>query len=111
MTAPWPKDLAFARDARELRIVFDDGAEFTIPFELLRVESPSAEARGHGGADRPIIRGKQNVMVKDAKPVGRYAVRIVFDDGHASGLYSWTFLYELGKDKDARDKAYRERSK
>lgn len=110
MSAPWPKDLAFERGAKQLRIAFDDGAEFTIPFELLRVESPSAEARGHGGEKRPIIRGKEHVGVVDAKPVGRYAVRIAFDDGHDTGLYTWPFLYELGRDKDARDKAYRERS-
>jgi DUF971 family protein len=110
MTSAWPKDLAFDKSAKELRIAFDDGAAFAIPYELLRVESPSAEARGHGGQDRPIIRGKHNVSVTDAKPVGRYAVRIIFDDGHDSGLYSWAFLYELGRDRDKRDADYRARS-
>src|SRR5262245_19559626 len=110
MTTPWPTDLAFDRNARHLRIAFDDGVDFTIPFELLRVESPSAEARGHGGKDRPVILGKQNVGVSDAKPVGRYAVRIIFDDGHDTGLYSWSFLYELGRDKESRAADYRARS-
>jgi DUF971 family protein len=109
---PWPKDLSFEREARVLKISFDDGAAFEIPFELLRVESPSAEARGHGAAgdpDRPLILGKGLVNVVEAKPVGRYGVRIVFDDGHDTGLYSWDFLYELGRDAAVRFEHYRAR--
>ncbi len=93
---PWPIDLAFDRGARALRIAFDDGAAYSIPFETLRVESPSAEVRGHGGA-KTIVTGKQDVGVADALPVGRYAVRIVFDDGHETGIYTWDFLRELGE--------------
>lgn len=107
---PWPTDLVFERESKQLRIAFDDGAMFEIPLELLRVESPSAEARGHGGGvERPLIVGKARVGVVRAEPVGRYAVRIVFDDGHDTGLYSWDFLYELGRDKERFFKEYRAR--
>lgn len=105
---PWPTELVFDRAQRALMIAFDDSATFEIPFELLRVESPSAEARGHGG-DAPPVLGKAHVNVKDALAVGRYAVRIVFDDGHDSGLYSWDFLHDLGANKDARFSTYRTR--
>lgn len=106
---PWPTDLEFDRAARLLHIAFDDGAKFDIPFELLRVESPSAENKGHGGATRPPpVTGKANVGVRSADPVGRYAVRITFDDGHDTGLYSWDLLYELGRDRDALFARYRE---
>ncbi|MGE0597633.1 MAG: gamma-butyrobetaine hydroxylase-like domain-containing protein [Hyphomonadaceae bacterium] len=105
---PWPTDLVFDREAKALRIAFDDGAAFEIPFELLRVESPSAENKGHGGETPPPVKGKANVSVVRAEPVGRYAVRIVFDDGHDTGLYSWDLLRTLGEEKDARMRAYRE---
>lgn len=105
---PWPTDLAFDRAAKALHISFDDGAKFDIPFELLRVESPSAENKGHGGAAPPPVKGKAHVSVVRADPVGRYAVRIVFDDGHDSGLYSWDLLYKFGAEKDALMAAYRE---
>jgi DUF971 family protein len=108
---PWPTELVFARSARALRIAFDDGARFEIPFELLRVESPSAEVRGHGASPLPAIAGKEHVGVIEAAPVGRYAVRIGFDDGHDTGLYSWDFLYELGRDAEARMAAHRARVK
>lgn len=105
---PWPTDLVFDREAKLLRISFDDGAKFEIPFELLRVESPSAENKGHGGEAPPPVKGKANVGVIRAEPVGRYAVRIAFDDGHDTGLYSWDLLYELGRDKDEKLRVYRE---
>lgn len=107
---PWPTDLVFDRATRLLRATFDDGAHFEIPFELLRVESPSAEARGHGGQERPRIAGKEAVSIVEAQPVGRYAVRLVFDDGHDTGLYSWDLIYELGRDKDRYYREYRQRS-
>jgi DUF971 family protein len=107
--APWPTDLVFDSKAKLLRAAFDDGAAFEIPFELLRVESPSAENKGHGGATKPPpVTGKANVGVTRAEPVGRYAVRIVFDDGHDTGLYSWDLLYDLGRDRDERMALYRE---
>jgi DUF971 family protein len=110
MTAvrPWPTELVFDRAAKLLRISFDDGAAFDIPFELLRVESPSAENKGHGAAPPPPVKGKASVGVVRVDPVGRYAVRVAFDDGHDTGLYSWDLLYELGRDADARLRAYRE---
>ncbi len=104
---PWPTDLVFDRGAKRLRIRFDDGAKFEIPFELLRVESPSAESKGHGTAPLPPVKGKAAVGVVRAEPVGRYAVRIVFDDGHDTGLYAWDFLYDLGLNLDGRLRAYR----
>ena len=105
---PWPTSLTFDTKNDALHIAFDDGAAFDIPFVLLRVESPSAENKGHGGAKPPPVTGKHNVGITRAEPVGRYAVRIVFDDGHDTGLYSWDLLYELGRDKDAKLAAYRE---
>ena len=103
---PWPSDLTFNRAAKSLHIAFDDGAVFDIPFELLRVYSPSAEVRGHRESERKLVEGKSDVGVTRAEPVGRYAVRIVFDDGHDSGLYSWTLLYELGRDRDKKTNEY-----
>ncbi len=110
MTAsrPWPTELVFDRAAKLLRIGFDDGADFDIPFELLRIESPSAENKGHGDRAPPPVRGKANVGVVRAEPVGRYAVRIVFDDGHDTGLYSWDLLYDLGANKDEKLRLYRQ---
>lgn len=105
---PWPTDLTFDRQAKALRIAFDDGVRFDIPFELLRIESPSAENKGHGPNPLPPVSGKANVNVVRADAVGRYAVRISFDDGHDTGLYSWDLLYDLGRDKDERLRVYRE---
>lgn len=92
--ATWPKELVFRREAKMLHIDFEDGATVDIPFEKLRVESPSAEVQGHG--NKRVVTGKANVGVVDAKPVGRYAVRIIFDDGHDTGIFSWDYLRELG---------------
>jgi DUF971 family protein len=92
----WPTELVFQRADRRLRVAYDDGAVVTIPFETLRVESPSAEVQGHGPGEKRIVTGKANVGVVDAQPVGRYAVRIVFDDGHETGIYSWDYLRKLG---------------
>jgi DUF971 family protein len=108
MSAPWPTNLDFDSKAHALHISFDDGAKFDIPFELLRVESPSAENKGHGGKPPPPVKGKANIGVARAEPVGRYAVRIIFDDGHDTGLYSWDLLYDLGAHKDEKLRVYRE---
>jgi DUF971 family protein len=105
---PWPSELSFLTAGRTLNIVFDDGARFDIPFELLRVESPSAEVQGHGG-QKMLVRGKGDVGVRDALPVGRYAVRIVFDDGHDTGIYSWDYLRRLGEQRDEILADYRRR--
>ena len=108
ISRPWPTDLVFDREAKALMIAFDDGETFEIPFELLRVESPSAENKGHGGNVPPPVTGKANVNVLSAEPVGRYAVRIVFDDGHDTGLFSWDLLYDLGRDKEEKLRVYRD---
>ena len=97
MSRPWPTSLTFSRSGKALEVVFDDGATFAIPFETLRVESPSAEVQGHGPGEKKTITGKQNVLVTAAEPVGRYAVRLTFDDGHDSGIFTWDYLYALGE--------------
>jgi DUF971 family protein len=108
-SAPWPVELIFKRGAKLLDVAFDDGARFEIPFELLRVESPSAEVQGHSAGQKQIVRGKADVEVTRTEPVGRYGVRIVFDDGHSSGLFTWGWLYRLGRDQEALLEAYRAR--
>lgn len=96
--SPWPTALTFRRNARVLAVTFDDGAAFSIPFELLRVESPSAEVQGHGADGKRLVPGKRGVGVTRAEPVGAYAVRIVFDDGHDTGLFTWPALRRFGED-------------
>lgn len=108
VSRPWPTDLVFDRETKALTIAFDDGEMFEVPFELLRVESPSAENKGHGANVPPPVTGKANVNVVSAEPVGRYAVRVVFDDGHDTGLFSWDLLYDLGRDKEEKLRVYRE---
>jgi DUF971 family protein len=95
----WPSEIRLnpARDV--LTVAFDDGSRFELRAEYLRVESPSAEVRNHGGP-KNIVLGKQDVKISGLEPVGNYAVRIGFDDGHDSGLYSWTYLHQLGAEKD-----------
>ncbi len=97
MARPWPEQLSFSRADKTLHVAFDDGKRFAIPFETLRVESPSAEVQGHGPGEKRLVTGKENVLVTAAEPVGRYAVRLVFDDGHDSGLFTWDYLYALGE--------------
>jgi DUF971 family protein len=96
VSAPQPTDLKLRTVSRVLAIRFDDGAAFDLPFEYLRVFSPSAEVKGHGGGEGILQLGKQSVGIKGIEPTGNYAVRLVFDDGHDTGLYTWPFLYELG---------------
>ena len=94
----WPTELRLNPEKNSLAVSFDDGARYTLSAEYLRVESPSAETRGHGGASRPPpVTGKEKVKIARLEPVGNYAVRIVFDDGHDSGLYSWDYLMVLGR--------------
>jgi len=103
---PWPSELRVKAAEKTLEIDFDDGSRFRLAFELLRVESPSAEVRGHGAEQKVIVAGKRRVGVKAVEPVGNYAVRIVFDDGHDTGIYSWSYLHELGRTQDAVWRAY-----
>ncbi|MEZ5938701.1 MAG: DUF971 domain-containing protein [Hyphomonadaceae bacterium] len=105
----WPVELRFSKRDASLHIGFDDGFRGEIPFELLRVESPSAETKGHGGERPPPPAGKRNVRVVGADPVGRYAVRLRFDDGHDTGLYTWTYLRELCEQREQRMAVYLER--
>ena len=107
LAAAWPTELVIKRASRILCVTFDDGARFEIPFELLRVESPSAQVQGHSSGDKKIIAEKADVSVIRAEPVGRYAVRLVFDDGHDSGIFTWDWLYRLGRDQGALMAAYR----
>lgn len=94
----WPLDLSLNPEKDTLTVSFDDGAVFTLAAELLRVESPSAEIQGHG-ADQKVTPGKKrNVTIREIHPVGNYAVRIVFSDGHDTGLFTWEILYRYGRD-------------
>ncbi len=94
----WPTELRLNPARDTLTIAFDDGARFALAAQYLRVESPSAEVRGHGGGQKQIVRGKEAVTITALEPVGNYAVRILFDDGHDSGLYSWAYLETLGRE-------------
>lgn len=97
---PWPLRIVVHRAEKKLEIEFDDGRRFEIPAELLRVESPSAEVQGHGPSQKVTVAGKRQVGIVAVQPVGNYAVRIVFDDGHDTGIYSWSWLYRLGRDRE-----------
>ena len=107
-TVHWPTEIRAFRDERRLEVDFDDGRSFSLPAELLRVESPSAEVQGHSPRQKTIVAGKRHVGIAAVEPVGNYAVRITFDDGHATGLYSWRYLRELGERQDALWTAYEE---
>jgi DUF971 family protein len=103
---PWPIELKLDKDRSLLTATFDDGAALALPAELLRVMSPSAEVQGHSPEQRVTVPGKKAVRIVRLEPVGNYAARIVFDDGHDSGLYTWAYLRELGEHKEARMQAY-----
>jgi len=94
--APWPVELRLKKAEKRLDIEFDDGMRFSLPAEYLRVESPSAEVQGHGPSQKKIVSGRRHVKIAAVEPVGHYAIRIVFDDRHDSGIYSWSYLRELG---------------
>ncbi len=102
----WPTELKVDKDRRLLTVAFDDGASFPLPAELLRVMSPSAEVQGHSPEERVTVPGKKAVRILRIEPVGNYAARIVFDDGHDTGLYTWTYLRELGENKEERFQDY-----
>ena len=97
---PAPTELKLHRASRILEVSFSDGKVFRLPCELLRVYSPSAEVRGHGPGQEVVQVGKRDVEISDIEPVGAYAVKLVFSDGHDTGLYSWDYLYELGRDQE-----------
>jgi len=94
-----------------MEIAFDDGKTFRLPYEFLRVHSPSAEVRGHGPGQEVLQTGKQSVEIRSMEAVGSYAVQPQFSDGHATGIYSWDYLYELGQNQDRLWKEYLEKLK
>ena len=96
-TRHWPTEIRLRKAEKILEIDFDNGATFRLPAELLRVESPSAEVQGHGAHQKQLVTGRAEVGIVELEPVGNYAVRIVFDDLHNTGIYSWSYLYELGE--------------
>ena len=101
-----PTEIKLHQASRLLEVAFEDGARFELPCEYLRVFSPSAEVRGHGPGTATLVTGKEQVNITAIEPVGNYAVRLVFDDGHSTGLYSWNILYELGADQDSNWRDY-----
>ena len=103
---PWPVEMRLKTAERRLEIDFDDGRSFSLPAEYLRVESPSAEVQGHGPSQKTIVAGKREVAITAVEPVGNYAVRLVFQDGHDTGLYSWPYLYELGDQQEQKWSQY-----
>ncbi|MEN9657190.1 MAG: hypothetical protein RL571_655 [Pseudomonadota bacterium] len=105
-TTPQPSEIKLHQASKILEIHFDDGCHFDLSCEYLRVFSPSAEVRGHGAGPGTLQVGKQGVNIIDIVPVGNYAVKLVFDDGHDSGLYSWDHLYVLGRNKEANWQDY-----
>lgn len=102
----WPLEIRLKRAEKRLEIDFDDGQSFSLPAELLRVESPSAEVQGHSPSQKQIVSGKRFVGITRLEEVGHYAIRIHFDDGHSTGIYSWPYLHELGRRKDELWSAY-----
>jgi len=106
---PSPTEINLHAKSRVLEIVFDDGKVFRMPFEFLRVFSPSAEVKGHGPGQETLQVGKREVTITRLEPVGYYAVQPVFSDGHASGIFSWNYLYELGSTQDQLWAQYLER--
>jgi DUF971 family protein len=104
-----PSEITLRKNSRLLVVSFEDGMEFNFSFEYLRVYSPSAEVVGHGPGQETLQVGKENVVITRIDPVGHYAIRLVFDDGHDTGLYSWSYLRELGLNFDANWRSYLDR--
>jgi DUF971 family protein len=106
---PTPTQITLHQASRVLELNYSDGCTFRLPCEYLRVYSPSAEVRGHGPGQEVLQAGKRDVAIEAIEPVGTYAIRLVFSDGHDTGLYSWDYLYELGRDQERLWQAYLER--
>jgi len=98
---PWPTELRISGDRRALSVTFDDGGGYELPAEMLRVLSPSAEVQGHSPEQRVIVGGKRDITIGSVEPVGNYAVRLVFADGHSTGIFTWRYLRELGTEREA----------
>jgi len=105
-TQHWPVEIRLKKAEKILEVDFDDGRHFRYPAEYLRVESPSAEVQGHGPSQKQTIAGRRHVGIMSLEPVGNYAIRIVFDDLHDTGIFSWAYLYELGERHDEKWRAY-----
>jgi DUF971 family protein len=101
MTSEWPSEIRLSSARDELKITFDNGEKVALPAEFLRISSPSAEVQGHSPAERKVLGGKRHVLITAVEPVGNYAVRLIFSDGHSTGLYTWPYLLELGRNHDA----------
>jgi DUF971 family protein len=106
MSGPQPTAITLHRASHVLEVAFDSGETFRLPAEYLRVHSPSAEVQGHGPGQRTLVGGKANVNITAVEPVGNYAVLLRFDDGHATGIFSWDVLHELGRDYERNWQAY-----
>jgi len=102
----WPVELRLKKAEKLLEVAYDDGRRFRLPAEYLRVESPSAEVQGHGPGQKTLVAGRAHVGIRSLEPVGNYAVRITFDDLHDTGIYSWSYLYELGIEYEKRWREY-----
>ncbi|MBI3674504.1 MAG: DUF971 domain-containing protein [Rhizobiales bacterium] len=100
MAEPWPTELRLAEDGRNLEVSFDDGKHLTFSAEFLRVERPSAEVKGHGPGQEQLVAGKRGVTIQRIEPVGTYAARLIFSDGHSTGLYTWSYLWKLGSERE-----------
>ena len=106
MPEPIATEIRLRRASRVLEVSFADGSRFELPFEYLRVHSPSAEVKGHGPGQEVLVLGKEQVGIKAVEPVGQYAVKLVFDDGHDTGLYAWSYLQLLNRERDSRWATY-----
>lgn len=106
---PHPTNIRSRTRSRVLEVSFDDGSVFELPYEYLRVFSPSAEVRGHGPGQEQLQLGKHEVLISKVEPVGNYAVKLVFDDGHDTGLYTWAYLHELGRERTQKWQSYLQR--
>tara|TARA_B100000676_G_C17502760_1_gene543998 strand:- start:50 stop:427 length:378 start_codon:yes stop_codon:yes gene_type:complete len=108
-TRSWPLEIRLKSAEKMLEIDFDDGTKVALPAELLRVESPSAEVQGHGAGQKKTIPGRRHIGIMNVEPVGNYAIKIAFDDMHDTGIFSWNYLYELGRDQEIIWQAYLDR--
>lgn len=100
VTTPWPTELRLRKDRKALAVTFEGGESFELAAEYLRVRSPSAEVQGHSPSERRTVAGKENVQILELHPIGNYAVRLVFDDMHSTGIFSWDYLHELGRNRE-----------
>lgn len=103
---PWPTELRLAKDRKVLTVTFDSGEHFALEAEYLRVMSPSAEVQGHSPDERKTVGGKRQVAILEVHPIGNYAVRLVFDDMHSTGIYSWDYFAELGRNRERKWQDY-----